>query len=812
MKNMPLVRVWRKPRPPKSFSLSPRCSLARATRLHRAATAASRIDAGTVRWSHNRIPLPQGFLIKLVAVLALFCQCPLSPVLAQCPEIRRAKFECQGQGYKEVDSAAGPWQTINYNYTLACQLTCRLLQTTGDSLIYKLDAVKGTVHFSGTAREYSPDLTDQLNCNADVNLDLTDPEGFVVYSLTENRITDLAFPIQQFPTPPTPYYVEYSADSEPFFARLYVILPATWWFDDAYDSCLAPSAHFGPSITASGMEIYYSGVEYDSYYTDDPHWKIVQYGAYLDADFSLDELPWSVTLRIRHLSSAHTPCPGGGYSPVNILVNGTLLESCYDAAQAHGGTHGFVTDEWEIAAYLRPGLNTVSIEVCDSACSHYWISDLSVRPSNRSCTQCSADFVKEFMITFDDGPFPGSTDAVLNALTNFCYAGRPVRAAFFMVGDDPEPPLEKLYYEDGEKYTSKGSVHKYNQLVQRVHQAGHLVGNHTQHHAWFGWPLKADWALLPDYPSVSFFVAEEVTSANAEINNVLGTNLAIFRVPYLYEDHPAVWEVPQHLGYETIWGSTVWDVTGFLGIMKMKTLFLMSIWDKTEPKVFIAHDVMSETYEHIGDLLRFLIDAGYALVDFDPARLSSQKGNPNPPELSGFGLCPVDIEIVDPDGLVLSKTRNQIRDAIYKEVDAVADVPKFDGFRIAHPKVGVYRIRVIPEPGALSEDTYSLIMGGAYRTITLAQDVPVGEATNQTYAVCFTGGDVEPALSLEMLADGRRRLVLYGDASSAWRIQGSPNLSAWDDLGQMTFVGSRGVFVEEPNSPTAQRFYRAVLP
>jgi len=63
-------------------------------------------------------------------------------------------------------------------------------------------------------------------------------------------------------------------------------------------------------------------------------------------------------------------------------------------------------------------------------------------------------------LTFDDGPDPERTPAILDAL-----AAHDVRAAFFVVG------------VHARKHTS---------LLQRMHAAGHIVGNHTWDHPHFG--------------------------------------------------------------------------------------------------------------------------------------------------------------------------------------------------------------------------------------------------------------------------------------------------------------------------------------
>lgn len=59
-------------------------------------------------------------------------------------------------------------------------------------------------------------------------------------------------------------------------------------------------------------------------------------------------------------------------------------------------------------------------------------------------------------LTFDDGPIPRSTPFILDTLKKY-----GVKATFFMVGEN---------------------VHNYPELMQRILEEGHQVGNHTYNH------------------------------------------------------------------------------------------------------------------------------------------------------------------------------------------------------------------------------------------------------------------------------------------------------------------------------------------
>jgi peptidoglycan-N-acetylglucosamine deacetylase len=96
-------------------------------------------------------------------------------------------------------------------------------------------------------------------------------------------------------------------------------------------------------------------------------------------------------------------------------------------------------------------------------------------------------------LTFDDGPTPGVTDPILDALGE---AG--AHATFFVLGDH---------------------VRAHPDLVRRASDEGHLVGNHTMHHHRYGL-LRRDRYWL-----------DEVAGAQAAIEDVIRKKPRLFRPP-----------------------------------------------------------------------------------------------------------------------------------------------------------------------------------------------------------------------------------------------------------------------------------------
>jgi peptidoglycan/xylan/chitin deacetylase (PgdA/CDA1 family) len=108
------------------------------------------------------------------------------------------------------------------------------------------------------------------------------------------------------------------------------------------------------------------------------------------------------------------------------------------------------------------------------------ISDIKLKPG-------------EVVLTFDDGPVPGKTPAILNTLSNY-----GVKATFLMVGS-------MANYHPG--------------LVKQVRARGHSIGSHTFDHA--------------NLAKVSFESGKSKIRAGEKALAKSGINAPFFRFPYL---------------------------------------------------------------------------------------------------------------------------------------------------------------------------------------------------------------------------------------------------------------------------------------
>ncbi len=91
------------------------------------------------------------------------------------------------------------------------------------------------------------------------------------------------------------------------------------------------------------------------------------------------------------------------------------------------------------------------------------------------------------------------------------------------------------------------------------------------------------------------------------------------------------------------------------------------------------------------------------------------------------GYCPIDLEITDSFGKIVSKTVNQIPGATYTEEDIDGDGDIDDQINIPDPNTGGYSITVIPNPGANPADPVTLTIEDHGEITILLDEVPVAD-------------------------------------------------------------------------------------
>jgi peptidoglycan/xylan/chitin deacetylase (PgdA/CDA1 family) len=182
----------------------------------------------------------------------------------------------------------------------------------------------------------------------------------------------------------------------------------------------------------------------------------------------------------------------------------------------------------------------------------------------------------EIVLTFDDGPSPSSTNAVLDALAAQC-----VKASFFVVGEHADAAPD---------------------IVRREYAEGHTVGTHSETHA--------DLAKLPLADA-----EKEIQGGIAAANAALGTQgvaAPFFRAPYL-STTPGIEEYLSKAGL-MLWSIDV-DPEDWRPLTPDQVVDRVILQlGKKRSGIILMHDVQSHTAAALPTLLSELKLQGYSVV------------------------------------------------------------------------------------------------------------------------------------------------------------------------------------------------------
>ena len=182
---------------------------------------------------------------------------------------------------------------------------------------------------------------------------------------------------------------------------------------------------------------------------------------------------------------------------------------------------------------------------------------------------------KEVVLTFDDGPWPGHTAAVLKALADQC-----TKAVFFPIGK------HSGWHPD---------------IMKQVAAAGHSVGSHTWSHR--------DLSKLSQQDGIA-----EIEKGVAGVSIALGNKptAPFFRFPALR--HPP--ELLKYVGERNI-GVFSTDMDSFDFKMRKPDQVIASVMKKLEKHgkgIILMHDFQQATAHAAPELLKKLKDGGYKVV------------------------------------------------------------------------------------------------------------------------------------------------------------------------------------------------------
>ena len=192
---------------------------------------------------------------------------------------------------------------------------------------------------------------------------------------------------------------------------------------------------------------------------------------------------------------------------------------------------------------------------------------------------------KEVVLTFDDGPWPENTAAVLKALADNC-----LKATFFEIGE------HSMWHP---------------QITKQVIAAGHTVGGHT-------WSHK-DLARKP-YANDLELAKQEIEMGFSSVHASAGVPIApFFRFPAL--QHP-----PQLMSYLAERNIAVFstDINSFDFKLHKPDLVIKSVMSKLEKRgkgIILMHDFQRGTAEAMPELISQLKAGGYKVVHLVPNQM-----------------------------------------------------------------------------------------------------------------------------------------------------------------------------------------------
>jgi peptidoglycan/xylan/chitin deacetylase (PgdA/CDA1 family) len=182
--------------------------------------------------------------------------------------------------------------------------------------------------------------------------------------------------------------------------------------------------------------------------------------------------------------------------------------------------------------------------------------------------------LNEVVLTFDDGPWPNNTRAVLKALADHC-----TKAIFFPIGK------HALWHPE---------------ILKEVAAAGHTVGGHTWSHANLG-KMKGEKSV------------EEIEKGFSAVKLALGNNPSpFFRFPFLQASE----EELAYLGTRNI-AIFSHDLDSFDFKMRKPEDVIKSVMTKLGKKgkgIILMHDFQQATAAAIPTLLNDLKAKGYKVV------------------------------------------------------------------------------------------------------------------------------------------------------------------------------------------------------
>jgi peptidoglycan/xylan/chitin deacetylase (PgdA/CDA1 family) len=186
---------------------------------------------------------------------------------------------------------------------------------------------------------------------------------------------------------------------------------------------------------------------------------------------------------------------------------------------------------------------------------------------------------KELVLTFDDGPWPGTTPKVLDALKNEC-----VRATFFLLGRN---------------------VEAYPEIARRELAEGHSLGHHT-----FSHPLLARMAPAKAEAEINRGISEDELVLYGRRGSDATT--PFFRFPGFASNRALLDRLQAR--HMVVFGADVWASDWLPMGPEQELRLILSRIERLGSGIVLFHDSKKQTAQMLLALLRELKRRGYRIV------------------------------------------------------------------------------------------------------------------------------------------------------------------------------------------------------
>ena len=191
---------------------------------------------------------------------------------------------------------------------------------------------------------------------------------------------------------------------------------------------------------------------------------------------------------------------------------------------------------------------------------------------------------KELVLTFDDGPWPGTTPKVLDALKAEC-----VRATFFLLGKNVEAAPA---------------------LARRTLAEGHSIGHHTYSH-----PLLDRMPLAKAEAEINHGIEEDEYAVFGQRRTAPVT--PFFRFPGFASTKPLLDRLNER-GI-VVFGADVWASDWDAMSPDQELRLILGRIEQIDHGIVLFHDTKVQTAQMLPALLRELKKRGYRIVHVVPA-------------------------------------------------------------------------------------------------------------------------------------------------------------------------------------------------